>query len=61
MRLFDTDVKTLLKTMFIFGESPRTASKSIQSACLPGTGFTNISTIFLYFFYLFSIFFLNRF
>jgi hypothetical protein len=26
-----------------------------------GTGFTNISTIFLSFFYLFSIFFLNRF
>jgi hypothetical protein len=28
---------------------------------LPGTAFTNISTIFLSFFYLFSIFFLNRF
>jgi hypothetical protein len=33
----------------------------VSSSRCPGTAFTNISTIFLSFFYLFSIFFLNGF
>jgi hypothetical protein len=39
----------------------RKGAKQLFPPSRPGTGFTNISTIFLSFFYLFSIFFLNRF
>jgi hypothetical protein len=54
----------LVPTFPIEDFPPLELAKMVNEAMLneqPGTGFTNISTIFLSFFYLFSIFFLNCF